>query len=1351
MTDVASANAGGGHAYGILTGNFMGTGRTDIIRWSDTPSKNQLWVSNGDGSFGGSTFTANASFNITGASQYLGKSDGCFGAIVADFNSDGLADILEFENQTNNAGAACYSGSPTNTLYINMGGGVFHTNTVSNVSFAQKKTTLGSTGCLSNGIKLQVPAYGAGSNFYLIDVNGDGILDVVQTALTGGYIKSACFPGGLHGTTNVYLGSSGSGGVFSFAATSTNLASTTVYSDPPSLLYSSIPTVDVNGDGYTDLILTQSEIWGGLTYDSGQTYLSNGDGNFTLVSDSLASGSPFCTQSIDVNGDGKPDCLYAGSSGNGLRIENDTASLPFDANFNLSSNTLAPASGAVPNVGVVVADFDDDGRSDLLVWNDTPTSNALYLSNGDGSFATGATNLTGWPLRKSDGSYDFALGDFTGHGTPELLVVNATSGTSWGSRLLVKADWSPPDQLVSVTSPTGLVTKLNWVPLASSKDSGGVAHYTPDAGTPNASTNPTADLSPAVWMVASSVSDTGVGSSGGVLYDTTSYFYTGLKADLQGRGALGFRQVARTNPGSDGTSLTVTTNYVQSYPFIGLAANTATTVASTGAVLSQTWNQYGDMTSTVALPPVSASEVVGTALPACASSTALVKQPYLLASYESGKDLNGAVLPDSLTTNVYGLENGHLNMGDPTSVVTVTGGNTSGGGGALNQSFTKTVTNTYLTADSSGGNWVLGRLTNSTVKNVVSAASALTAAAGTGSNATAVAGTATAMSVLVAAPGTATAAVQTGTAISTTPVPINFAGYPTAPISYTVTRVSTGTTDITSAVNTSVTPATVTFTSTVLAPGQSATETFQVQAVDAAGRTGATGSGGSSANVVVTIGNSVSTTATFTGVTGTGAGSSTISASGSNLTGSVWENNGTLANVYTLSFRNDGNAVMTLTGLAFTGTISTVFSVGTNTCTAIAVGASCTIGVTVNSNVTFGGYSGTWATLGANTNAGGAVTETIYAVVAQWGSSAAAQTLSFGSQTAGTSSAAQNVTLHNLGNASAAWTALANLPAGFSATLTGCASVAAGGSCTVSVTFTPTAAAAYGGTNNIAPSPAATINNNYLTVTGTGVRKVVAIPAITSNTANYTLNPSKVTGYVAGYTDVTLTIASGVYVYSTSTATAALTVSGFAAGDTVTLAGGGNIYGAGGAGGAGATTTNQTGSGGLVGGDAISLSYGISFSGFSGVVAGGGGGGGGGGGSSTFVKIGQYINVAGTGGGGGAGYSGGVGGSGASGVGSSAASPSTSGGKGGSSSAATGGNGGAAGSVGANGANSATTNTAGGAGGGGGLGASGGSGGKGDGLSVSGLGGSGGAAGYAVRKNGQTVAGTLPTHYGLIQ
>ena len=106
---------------------------------------------------------------------------------------------------------------------------------------------------------------------------------------------------------------------------------------------------------------------------------------------------------------------------------------------------------------------------------------------------------------------------------------------------------------------------------------------------------------------------------------------------------------------------------------------------------------------------------------------------------------------------------------------------------------------------------------------------------------------------------------------------------------------------------------------------------------------------------------------------------------------------------------------------------------------------------------------------------------------------------------------------------------------------------------------------------------------------------------ISANTLNYVFNPAAVPNYAAGKTQATLVIPSGVVVGASSTGNVALSITGFAAGDTVTIVNAGYIVGAGGAGGAG------NGNGGA-GGTAMWTDFPCSVSN-TGVIAGGGGGG----------------------------------------------------------------------------------------------------------------------------------------------
>lgn len=120
-----------------------------------------------------------------------------------------------------------------------------------------------------------------------------------------------------------------------------------------------------------------------------------------------------------------------------------------------------------------------------------------------------------------------------------------------------------------------------------------------------------------------------------------------------------------------------------------------------------------------------------------------------------------------------------------------------------------------------------------------------------------------------------------------------------------------------------------------------------------------------------------------------------------------------------------------------------------------------------------------------------------------------------------------------------------------------------------------------------------------------------------SNLTDLTINVSTISGYVAGKSNITITIGSGVYIYATSTATPALTITGTSAGDTVSLVNNGYILGKGGDGNSGGVAG--------AGGPALSISSNIAITN-NGYIAGGGGagfagGGGAGGGSAGNASV----------------------------------------------------------------------------------------------------------------------------------
>ncbi len=108
-----------------------------------------------------------------------------------------------------------------------------------------------------------------------------------------------------------------------------------------------------------------------------------------------------------------------------------------------------------------------------------------------------------------------------------------------------------------------------------------------------------------------------------------------------------------------------------------------------------------------------------------------------------------------------------------------------------------------------------------------------------------------------------------------------------------------------------------------------------------------------------------------------------------------------------------------------------------------------------------------------------------------------------------------------------------------------------------------------------------------------------------ATTLQASLNVTSIAGYVAGKSDITITVNAGVYLYSNDAATPGLTLSGGTSGDTITIVNLGFIMGMGGFGASARTITPGSG------GTALSLGFNTTVNNTNGSAYIGGGGGGG--------------------------------------------------------------------------------------------------------------------------------------------
>lgn len=254
-------------------------------------------------------------------------------------------------------------------------------------------------------------------------------------------------------------------------------------------------------------------------------------------------------------------------------------------------------------------------------------------------------------------------------------------------------------------------------------------------------------------------------------------------------------------------------------------------------------------------------------------------------------------------------------------------------------------------------------------------------------------------------------------------------------------------------------------------------------------------------------------------LTGTGATAApAVTLSPTSLTFSS-QNVGSSSAAQMITLTNSGTASLNITGITITGTNAGDYSETTTCGSSVAVNANCTISVIFKPTAA-GARTASVSIADNATGSPQSVALTGTAVTTAPSVTLAPTSLTFASQTVGTSSTAQNITLTNGGNAALNLTgiSIAGTDAGdFVETNTCASSVAAGANCTISVTFKPTASGARTASVSIADNA----GNSPQSVALTGAA-VVAAPAVTLSPTSLTFASQNI-GSASSAQTVTLT------------------------------------------------------------------------------------------------------------------------------------------------------------------------------------------------------------------------------------
>lgn len=436
-----SVNRGCGQTDALVVGDFNGDGKDDLAVDS------AVFLSNGDGTFQPPMCNTITSPNV-----------------VADFNRDGILDILSVAN---NLGA---SADTVEQIFLGKGDGTFRLASSFPSSLTPSDPIDGLTPIPAadfNGDgKLDLAGPSSGSNVLVILGNGDGTFRTavaIPSEFTNPFFQPLSFiEGDLNNDGRADLILFGAGREGGSVATQLGYGNGTFHN--PSLFPSGgdLTTAgilgDFNNDGKPDLVTmsnspqiavllgngdgtfkdaafyTPAEQPLGLGVGDfngdgnqdivvpGQIFLGNGDGTFNFPVTINAGG--FAMVVGDVNGDGKPDIVQAPPAGNAV----DTCLNNGNLSFTCIDTSLAGAPTAI-----ALADLNKDGKLDIAVGIGNQVQ--VLLGNGDGTFQSAGifpvpsgANVIAVADLNADGFLDLAFSgyanDFDGGNGVSVLLGN---------------------------------------------------------------------------------------------------------------------------------------------------------------------------------------------------------------------------------------------------------------------------------------------------------------------------------------------------------------------------------------------------------------------------------------------------------------------------------------------------------------------------------------------------------------------------------------------------------------------------------------------------------------------------------------------------------------------------------------------------------------------------------------------------------------------------------------------------------------------------------------------------------------------------------------------------------------
>ncbi|HVM87612.1 MAG TPA: FG-GAP-like repeat-containing protein [Puia sp.] len=430
-------------------GDVNGDGYTDVIVGSAAAHSAYVYL-------------GSASGLSSSAATTISVGSGNFGTSVAgagDVNGDGYGDIIVGEPGTLSGNAYVYLGSSS-------GLGASPSPSITLSGTGPFGVSVASAGDVDGDGLSDIIIGNAFGTANVYSHYSSGAFTVIKTLVgTGTYFGSSVAGAGdvnADGYSDVIVGNA-SGNVFVYEGSASGVSTTAAVTlaEPgagPNYGFSVANAADVNGDGYSDIIVGDN---GGHVYiyegQSASPGLSStaattltGTGNFGIS----VSGAG------DVNGDGFADVIVGDENGKTF-VFNGSAS-------GIASGTSATATTALTGSGkfgfsvASVGDVNGDGYSDVIVGAYDISMAYIYIGGPDGSPSTNTLTIHGANAGDRFGLSVSSAGDVNGDGYSDVVVgaIGYNAGTLDGAIYLYMG------------SSTGLSTSSTVMTVSGGSESG---------------------------------------------------------------------------------------------------------------------------------------------------------------------------------------------------------------------------------------------------------------------------------------------------------------------------------------------------------------------------------------------------------------------------------------------------------------------------------------------------------------------------------------------------------------------------------------------------------------------------------------------------------------------------------------------------------------------------------------------------------------------------------------------------------------------------------------------------------------------------------------------------------------